>query len=426
MNVETITPERAFELSLQAGGVFTPNAPIDEVSLFAGRRPQIQKLVDAINQKGQHGMLFGERGVGKTSLANVLCSFVSSHGGSAVLSARINCDSTDTFSSVWKKLLSEIDLVRAVTGPGFMPTTADKAIDLLGGGETVSPDDVRRALTMMSKTSLPILIVDEFDRLELPAKRAFADTIKTLSDHAVAATVVLVGVADSVDELILEHQSVSRALVEIRMPRMRDDEIKKIITTGVEKLNLTIDDDALNRIALFSQGLPHYAHLLGLHSTRTALARCFLKVDLGSVEDAIKTALQDANQSVRSAVHKATLSPRKDNLFGDVLLSCALALQDPLGFFTPADVRQPLRQITGKEEYDIANFAQHLHEFSEQKRGAILEKQGVKYSYRFRFTNPLVQPFVIMQGFAKGKLSNEIFQKLKRTSEQQFQSDFNF
>src|SRR5262249_44722217 len=147
-------------------------------------------------------------------------------------------------------------------------------------------------------------------------------------------------------------------------------------------------------------GLPHYAHLLGLHSVRSALDSHCVAVGLEAVETAIKTALSDANQSVRGAVHKATLSPRKDNLFADVLLSCALAPQDPLGFFAPVDVRQPLREITHKQEYDIGNFAQHLHEFSEEKRGAILQKQGIKHNYRFRFTNPLVQPFVIMQGFA--------------------------
>lgn len=59
-------------LQHQASAVFTPAVPISSDSLFAGRSTQISKLVDAINQRGQHAVLFGERGVGKTSLANVL------------------------------------------------------------------------------------------------------------------------------------------------------------------------------------------------------------------------------------------------------------------------------------------------------------------------------------------------------------------
>lgn len=419
--MKALTPEQAFDLGLQAGAVFTPNAPIDELSLFAGRMPQIQRVVDAINQKGQHAILFGERGVGKTSLANMLRSFVS--GGPQVLAPRINCDTTDTFTTVWRKVFSEIDMVQAVSGAGFVPHSQDKAVDLLGSGETVSPDDVRRALTIMAKDVLPIVILDEFDRLDQTSKRAIADTIKTLSDHAVAATVVMVGVADSVDEIIAEHHSISRALREVRIPRMHVHEVQKIITTGSEKLGMSIDAPALERVALFSQGLPHYAHLLGLHSARVALGEYSLRVSLANVEEAIKTAIQDANQSVSNAVHHATQSPRKDSLFGDVLLACALAPQDPLGFFAAVDVRQPMREITGRQDYDIGNFAQHLHDFADKKRGNILEKRGVKHSFIFRFTNPLVQPYVIMQGFVKGKLSPEILDKLKLTTERHFQPE---
>jgi Cdc6-like AAA superfamily ATPase len=408
----TITAEHASRLSLQAGQFFSPTAPIDERSLFAGRNEQVRKLVDAINQKGQHAILFGERGVGKTSLANVLASFLS--GGSALFSPRVNCDTLDTYSSIWRKVFAEIDLVHEVRATGFSQGTQTKCIDLLGADSDVSPDDVRRGLTILARNSLPIVILDEFDRLNQPVKRAFADTIKTLSDHAVGATVVLVGVADSVDQLIEEHQSVERALVQVRMPRMSEGEIKEIIRRGLENLGMTIAEEALDRISLFSQGLPHYAHLLGLHSVRTALDdNLRLDIDLSAVDAAIVKALQDAQHSVRSAWHKATLSTRKDNLFSDVLLSCALAPQDSLGYFAAQDVRQPLRQITGKQ-YDIPSFAQHLNEFSESKRGPILQKSGARKRYRFRFINPLVQPFVIMQGFSNRKLTDDIIANLQK------------
>ena len=52
--------------------VFTPSAPIDSMALFRGRSTQIQMLVEAVSQIGQHAIVYGERGVGKTSMANVL------------------------------------------------------------------------------------------------------------------------------------------------------------------------------------------------------------------------------------------------------------------------------------------------------------------------------------------------------------------
>jgi hypothetical protein len=132
------------------------------------------------------------------------------------------------------------------------------------------------------------------------------------------------------------------------------------------------------------------------------------------VDGAIKKALEDAQQSIRSACHKATISPRKNNLFADVLLACALAKTDDLGFFAAQDIREPMQQVTGKR-YEIPSFAQHLNEFCDPKRGPILTKTGAKRRYRFRFVNPLMQPFVIMQGFAAGKLKTLAAQDLSAT-----------
>ncbi|MDE0209154.1 MAG: hypothetical protein OXJ64_04655, partial [Boseongicola sp.] len=76
---------------------------------------------------------------------------------------------------------------------------------------------------------LLIVIIDEFDRLSRKVAGQMADTIKMLSDYAVPATLVLVGVADTVSDLIQEHTSVERALIQIPMPRMSTEEIRAII-----------------------------------------------------------------------------------------------------------------------------------------------------------------------------------------------------
>jgi replication-associated recombination protein RarA len=50
---------------------FRPSAPIDRRDLFAGRAEQIAELFSIVSQPGQHAIVYGERGVGKTSLALV-------------------------------------------------------------------------------------------------------------------------------------------------------------------------------------------------------------------------------------------------------------------------------------------------------------------------------------------------------------------
>ena len=401
-----VSAERAEELSFEASRVFSPSAPIDDRALFAGRLEQVRQVIDAINQKGQHAIIFGDRGVGKTSLSNVLASFLPQ--GTNVLSQRINCDEGDSFNSVWNKVFSEVQHQEVTRVGGFSGTSQRPRAD--ADADVISPDVVRRQLTQWSSNTTLILIIDEFDRVGENYRSIFADTIKTLSDHAVSATVVLVGVADSVEHLISGHESVQRALVQIKMPRMSKEEIEEIVKNGLSRLRMQIASEALNHIVVLAQGLPHYAHLLALHASRAALDRRSLNVDTRALDAAIRKAIEEAQQSIRTAWHKAVQSPRKDNLFADVLLACALATTDDLGTFAAQDVRTPMREITNKT-YDIPSFAQHLNEFSSDKRGNILKKMGSTRRFRFRFVNPLMPPFVIMRGFAEGKIKTSLLER---------------
>ena len=398
--------EQWTNLALAAGKVFTPTSPIDERSLFAGRDDQVRTIVDVINQKGQHAILYGERGVGKTSLANILSSFLVNPGAS-ILAPRVNCDSTDTFDTVWRKVFDQISLTQAIKRVGFgsSPEQTNFVFTNAIGEKQITPDAVRRALTMLSQSAtLPILIVDEFDRLPQEPRRAFADTIKTLSDHSVNATVILVGVADSVGQLIEEHQSVQRALVQVQMPRMSVQEIERIFVTGTAKLGMSVSPVALKRLSKLAQGLPHYAHLLGLNASRAAIENRRKGVLADDVPAATKRAISAAQHSIRSAYDYAVRSPRKDNLFSDVLLACAMAETNELGFFAAQHVRDPMRRVTGKS-YEIPSFAQHLNEFCESKRGPILHKAGTRRRFRYRFIDPLLQPFIIMRGLDEKKIN---------------------
>jgi replication-associated recombination protein RarA len=85
--------EKIKKLSL-LGQVFSPTSPIIARDLFFGRYEQIEKIVDSINENGQHIILFGERGVGKTSLANIINDQVT-----GVIPAKITCNRDDDFNN---------------------------------------------------------------------------------------------------------------------------------------------------------------------------------------------------------------------------------------------------------------------------------------------------------------------------------------
>src|SRR3982751_1361453 len=66
-----------FERMAQIARAFSPSAPIDRRA-FAGRVAQITDVINACTQRGQHVVIFGERGAGKTSLANALVHMLGS------------------------------------------------------------------------------------------------------------------------------------------------------------------------------------------------------------------------------------------------------------------------------------------------------------------------------------------------------------
>ena len=399
-----LSPEAAEKLNLAASQTFRPRTPIATRDLFAGRWEQITTLVDSVTQSGLHVVIYGERGVGKTSLSNVIGPIVRAFdddkpaGGRAPrLIMKVVASSDDSFSSLWHQLFGQITWKdnRPVFGlsPGTKPPhSLRKAFSLT---DTLTVDDVRRVVSMIPGA---VYIVDEFDRAAGNASKNFTDLLKALSDFSVECTVILVGVAETIDGLMADHASISRALVQVLLPRMRPEELREILTKAEESLSIKFSNEAASLIVNISQGLPHYTHLLGLHSVRISAERLSDQIERDAVFDALKEAVRQAQQTVTEKHTKATRSAHKDALYKHVLLGCALAAthsRDALGYFNPGSIVEPLSRILDRQ-VPIAAFSHHLSEFCSPKRVEILERTGQQRSYRFRFRDPLLVPYVLM------------------------------
>ena len=103
-------------------------------------------------------------------------------------------------------------------------------------------------------------------------------TIKALSDTGVAATIVLVGVADDINTLVEEHASITRNISEIKMPRMSIGELNVILTSRYDKVGMTIDGDARWKIVTLSRGLPEFVHSLGRAAALHAISEKRMKI----------------------------------------------------------------------------------------------------------------------------------------------------
>lgn len=386
-----MTDEQRYLLIATINMAFTPSAPINSRDLFSGRGREVDRAIGTIFQPGQHVVLYGERGVGKTSLANTLYDLLVFMGKHNYQRARVNCSETMTFEDVWRLLFRQLK------------TTVDGEEVELDNTLPANPSSeaVREVFQLMNNPS--IVIIDELDRITDPAfQTVLSDTIKTLSDNIVNTTLIMVGVADSLDQLIIEHRSVDRAIRQIQIPRMSKKELLEIVDKGLKECQgLAIAPQVRDRIADYSQGLPSYTHLLAREATLRAVEEYRSYVIMPDLDFAIKEAVDSQLESNLTAYKTAVTAPRGKN-FKPVLLACALAAKDEHGFFYATNVTQPLRQITSTN-YGIPAFARHLQAFCDESRGPILERRGRQY----RFIKPLMEPYIVLRGLADNLITED-------------------
>lgn len=384
---------------------FTPARPVQNQDLFAGRRSQLLQILDTLDSPGEHAAIFGERGVGKTSLASV-SEIASSISGQFPL--RLNCQADDAGSDIWRRVGETVSRrlrVEEAQGNEIADLTgvAPGAVAILTS-PAPSSHDVLTALEILSQARPVVVFLDEFDRLgESVVHASLVDLMKTVADLGLDITFVVVGVASTVDGLIDEHESIGRGLNEIEMPRMTVPELREILTRGYGTAEMVATDDAAETIARLSRGLPHYTHLLGLHAGISAAAGDEpQRVTSEHLMEAIPKAVSRAQQHVSRLYHDATHSTQA-NIFKEVMLGAALTKTDERGYFAPGDLRGPLSRVLGRS-IEIPAYARHLNQFAGE-RGPAMQKSGQRNRPRYRFSEPLLVPFIAMRGVSDGLIT---------------------
>jgi hypothetical protein len=422
-----LTREESTQLSIAAGNAFQPRSPISTREFFAGRWEQLTTVVDAVAQKGLHIVMFGERGVGKTSLANIVDPLLyvmeetmTGRHPEPRITVKVNLHQGDAFGNAWSRVFDEITWSEDQPGIGLSTRPHEVQVTLkeafkIGNFPTI--DIVRRTLRTLPRS---VIIFDEFDRGSTALKRDFTDLIKALSDYAVDSTIILVGVSETVDQLIRDHASIVRAIVQVQLPRMNERELKEILDKASKALKVQFSPNAAALIVRMSQGLPHYTHLIGLHATREAALRLSRLIQVQDVHRSFDKAVKQAVQSIQEKYLLAIHSAHREALYDNVLLACAMAsssAKDALGYFHPADIVQPISAILGRENVTIATFQKHINEFCEAERGRVLERHGSPRAYKYRFHDPLLPPYIFMTALANGDVNVDQLRELTASTD---------
>ena len=336
---------------------FTPTQPKKHwKNSFAGRYEILQRIIGAIEEQRAHIVVFGERGRGKTSLANVLTE-IANEAGYFVL--RCACSTDLSFEEMFRTFLKKLPrrfLDSGPRGPAENETGVESFEGLLPE-QAFGATELTNALRYLVGGHV-IFVIDEYDRVKDEGlKNNLAETIKNLSDAGANVTLFVIGVARSLDELIGLHPSIQRNVLSIHLPLMSPEEIRRIIRAGEESSGVRFVGEVSSGIARLSKGLPYFAQLLCLHAARHAVSGGRTVIEIADLGYAVDRAIEEADNTLRLGFDQAV---RGDSgVTREALFAAADCAADDFGSFTIDDAAKVLER-PGRQNLHVLTLGRAL------------------------------------------------------------------
>ena len=186
---------------------------ISDPSHLRGRQAKLDQIDRAFNSPGKHVFIYGDRGVGKTSLALSAAVLHQSADNDPIF---VSCDQSLTcfrlVTDIVKGCIPARDVIqRRKVNRGVKFSLFGLGGDLAESIERGTVPDIasiNEAVNCLRYVAQfhsrePVVIVDEFDQLtNVLERKHFADLIKQLSDRDVGIRLIMTGIGRSLDDLI--------------------------------------------------------------------------------------------------------------------------------------------------------------------------------------------------------------------------------
>ena len=372
----SITPD----IDRRLGLAFRPHAPIEDRSAFQGRVVERERVEAAISSPGLHVIIYGERGAGKTSLANVSTS--------GTKSLRLFCEKRTSFSDLCAGIVLEYVKQRPPQLVFDAGTNTIRMVNQVFRLDALNGNTLR---SILPNDEHLCLVLDEVDRLASPETLGqLAELCKNLSTYQTNITVVMVGVADTADELLRGHASNVRNLKQVQLGRMTRDELQAILRHGESILSIKFNSEVEGRILEASDLFPYYLHLLAMNSAKRTLRRGGTEVTLEDYLSGVEAAANDCDETLRSVYDTAVLSVKQSEIYR--LVVWAMAEMGSSATVGPiADRVNALARNEGLKTVTVQSIGQAIRRLCEPERKEILVSRDPSF---YGFSNPLMRGYV--------------------------------
>jgi len=194
-----------------------------------------------------------------------------------------------------------------------------------------------------------VLIVDEFDRVTDEATRTrLADTIKLVSDSGAPLSFMVVGVSDSLEQLLGRHPSIQRNIAGVPLPLLGAQEVEEIVARGARRAGLDFPPAVCAGIAGLARGVPYVAQLLGLRAGQAALDRRDRSVSVADLARAVAQVVEETDPRI-AAQYEALCEGPEGPAVRALLRAIATGEQNELGQFRAAAAPGGAWRVAGAE-----------------------------------------------------------------------------
>jgi len=332
--------DRVVALRAKLLSAYTPARPVIDRRMFAGRIGIMKTLIHAIEEQRFHVVIYGERGVGKSSLLHLVSEAAKD---ARYLVAYIDCGQRSEFDETFRALAANIPLMfHSAYGPTSIESERGDTLVSLLGPEPITVGTAIEALSRIEGTRV-LLILDDFDHTgSEDFRNTIAELLKGLSDQAVHVQALIAGVPAELAKLVGHVPSLHRNVLAMQVPRMIAGEIREIIRKGEAVSDVHFDDEAVHVIIVACAGSPYLAKLLSYRAALAAVEDGRRTINAGDVGASTQVAIDELRKTVsRPAQFQIDELMQQGQLA--VLGALAAAAQSTGGSFTMEDVGTAMR-----------------------------------------------------------------------------------
>lgn len=383
---------RLMKARLTLRDVFTPAQPVTERSKFAGRLAVLARLIEILEEQRSHVVIYGERGIGKTSLVHILSDIARE---SRYLVVYASCGAFSSFQDIFRAVLRDIpQLYLRDIDPTSLGENQGSLADRLS--DDFDARQLGELLAQVTGTRV-IIVLDEYDRAESDDfRQSVAELIKNLSDRAARVQLVLAGVASNLQQLIGYIPSIRRNIIGLPMPRLSAEEVRSLIRIGEKSAGVAFDEDAVVAIESLSNGSPYLVRLVSHHASMIALDAERLRIEIGDVWAALDKVVEESASRIDPRLI-AAVEPYLDPQHRAMIHAAARAASTPDGWFTSEDALSLVDNCPAERMFK---------ELNELTLAGVLERAADGDAARYRFREEPLPTYLWMR-VARDDLDNQ-------------------